>query len=91
MRDAGYRVVLAGNVRVLHGKGGSSRHRPVFVSWHKHRGMWRWFRTFDPAARKPHVASLVWLGIWAHFALKVPGQLWRRVTARASTAGGAAA
>ncbi|OZB72688.1 MAG: glycosyl transferase family 2 [Lysobacterales bacterium 13-68-4] len=80
MRNAGYRVMLAGDVRVLHGKGGSSRHRPVFVSWHKHRGMWRWFRKFDPAARKPHVAALVWLGIWAHFALQVPGQLLRRRT-----------
>ncbi|AND71168.1 hypothetical protein ATSB10_37140 [Dyella thiooxydans] len=78
VRDAGYRVMLAGDVRVLHGKGGSSRHRPVFVSRHKHRGMWRWFRKFDPAARKPHVAALVWLGIWAHFALQVPGQLLRR-------------
>lgn len=83
VRDAGYRVVLAGDVRVLHGKGGSSRHRPVFVSWHKHRGMWRWFRTFDPEARKLHLAAIVWLGIWAHFAMKVPGQLWRRLTAPA--------
>jgi GT2 family glycosyltransferase len=91
VRDAGYRVMLAGDVRVLHGKGGSSRHRPVFVSWHKHRGMWRWFRTFDPAARKRHVALLVWMGIWAHFALKVPGQLWRRLTARAPVSDGSTA
>jgi GT2 family glycosyltransferase len=76
-RDAGYAVLLAGDVRVLHGKGGSSRHRPVFVSRHKHRGMWRWFRKFDPAARNPLVAGLVWLGIWTHFAAQVPGQLWR--------------
>ena len=32
VRDNGYQVLLAGDVRVLHGKGGSSRHRPVFVS-----------------------------------------------------------
>jgi GT2 family glycosyltransferase len=78
VRDAGYRVVLAGDVRVLHGKGGSSRHRPVFVSWHKHRGMWRWFRKFDPDARKPHLAALVWLGIWGHFLAQAPGQWLRR-------------
>ena len=53
VRDLGYQVLLAGDVRVLHGKGSSSRHRPVFVSRHKHRGMWRWFRKHDPAARKP--------------------------------------
>jgi N-acetylglucosaminyl-diphospho-decaprenol L-rhamnosyltransferase len=77
VRDAGYRVLLAGDVRVLHGKGTSSRHRPVFVSRHKHRGMWRWFRKFDPDARKPWVAAIVWLGIWSHFLLQIPGQLWR--------------
>jgi GT2 family glycosyltransferase len=81
VRDAGWRVLLAGDVRVLHGKGGSSKHRPVFVSYHKHRGMWRWFRKFDPAAHKPHLAAIVWLGIWAHFLLKIPGQ-WRRMLAR---------
>jgi N-acetylglucosaminyl-diphospho-decaprenol L-rhamnosyltransferase len=81
VRDGGWRVLLAGDVRVWHGKGGSSRHRPVFVSYHKHRGMWRWFHKFDPAARKPHLAALVWLGIWAHFLLQIPGQL-RRLMAR---------
>jgi N-acetylglucosaminyl-diphospho-decaprenol L-rhamnosyltransferase len=80
VRDGGWRVLLAGDVRVLHGKGGSSRHRPVFVSYHKHRGMWRWFRKFDPAAHKPHLAAMVWLGIWAHFLLKIPGQLRRLMT-----------
>ncbi len=81
VRDAGYKVMLAGDVRVLHGKGSSSRHRPVFVSRHKHRGMWRWFRKFDPEARKPWVSALVWLGIWSHFLLQVPGQ-WLRLLRR---------
>lgn len=81
VRDAGWRVLLAGDVRVLHGKGGSSKHRPVFVSYHKHRGMWRWFRKFDPAAHKPHLAAIVWLGVWAHFLLQIPGQ-WYRMLAR---------
>jgi hypothetical protein len=85
-RDLGYAVLLAGDVRVLHGKGGSSRHRPVFVSRHKHRGMWRWFRTFDPAARNPLVAAAVWLGIWLHFAAQVPSQLWRLARARRRSA-----
>ena len=82
VRDAGWRVLLAGDVRVLHGKGGSSRHRPVFVSYHKHRGMWRWFRKFDPAAQKLHIAVAVWLGLWGHFLLQVPGQLLRRMSSR---------
>jgi N-acetylglucosaminyl-diphospho-decaprenol L-rhamnosyltransferase len=78
VRDIGYQVLLAGNIRVLHGKGTSSRHRPVFVSRYKHRGMWRWFRKHDPAARNPLVAAAVWLGIWTHFLLQIPGQLRRK-------------
>ena len=72
VRDAGYEILLAGNVRVRHAKGGSSAHRPVFVSYHKHRGMWRWFRKFDPAARKPLTRALVACGIAAHFLATVP-------------------
>lgn len=78
VRNLGYQVLLAGDVRVQHGKGSSSRHRPVFVSRHKHRGMWRWFRKHDPVARNPLVAAAVWLGIWGHFIAQIPGQLLRR-------------
>lgn len=72
LRDAGYEVLLAGQVRVVHAGGSSSRHRPVFVSRHKHASMWRWFRKFDPAARNPFTALVVWCGLWAHFLLSLP-------------------
>ena len=78
VRDAGYHVMLAGDVHVLHGKGSSSRHRPVFVSRHKHRSMYLWFRRHDPAARNALLRAVVWSGIWTHFVLKIPGQLARR-------------
>jgi N-acetylglucosaminyl-diphospho-decaprenol L-rhamnosyltransferase len=78
LRDAGYAVHYAGSVAVEHGKGGSSRHRPVFVAWHKHRGMWRWFRRFDPAARNPALRGVVWLGLWARFVALLPLLLWRK-------------
>ena len=79
LRDAGFAVRYAGSIAVVHGKGGSSRHRPVFVAWHKHRGMWRWFRRFDPAARNPLIAALVFLGIWVRFALQAPLLAARRL------------
>lgn len=84
VRDAGLRVVCANEVRVVHGKGGSSRHRPVFVAWHKRRGMWRWFNKFDPAARNPVLRVLVACGIWTAFAASVPLLLLRRRVARAA-------
>ncbi|HET6546456.1 MAG TPA: glycosyltransferase family 2 protein [Rhodanobacteraceae bacterium] len=71
-RDAGRRVAIARDVRVRHLQGSSSRSRPWFVSRHKHRGMWRYFRKFDPAARNPLLRGLVWCGIWVHFALTAP-------------------
>jgi len=77
VRDSGCTVWLAGNVRVLHAKGGSSAHRPVFVSYHKHRGMWRWFRKFDPVAHKPAMRALVACGIASHFIATAP-LLWLR-------------
>ena len=77
--------MLAGDVRVLHGKGGSSRHRPVFVSRHKHRGMWRYFTRFDPAARNPLLRGLVWLGIWSHHAALAPARAWRRAARARAT------
>lgn len=71
-RDLGFGVYSAVNVTVTHAKGGSSRRRPVFVAWHKHRGMWRWFRRFDPAARNPMLAALVCIGLWMHFIATLP-------------------
>jgi N-acetylglucosaminyl-diphospho-decaprenol L-rhamnosyltransferase len=72
VRDAGLRVVCANNVRVVHFKGTSSRSRPFFVARHKHRGMWRWFVKFDPAARNPLLRAFVWSALWAHFAVMAP-------------------
>jgi len=76
VRDAGYGVGVARTLHALHAQGSSSRHRPLFVSWHKHRGMWRYFRKFDPEAANPIVRGLVWLGVWAHFALSIPRHGW---------------
>lgn len=67
-RDAGWRVALAGDLRISHAQGSSSRSRPLFVARHKHRGMWRYFRKFDALAGNPFVGALVWSGIWSHFA-----------------------
>jgi GT2 family glycosyltransferase len=83
VRDAGLRVAIAAAIRVVHAQGSSSRRRPVFVARHKHRGMWRYFRTFDPAARNPLLRGLVWCGLWTHFALQVPLLCVRTLRSRA--------
>lgn len=76
IRDGGYLVAIANGVRVVHAQGSSSRHRPVFVAAHKRRGMWRYFTTYDAAARNPLLRALVWAGLWARFALSATAALW---------------
>ena len=68
VRDAGAIVAVANDTTVLHVRGVSSRSRPVFVEWHKHRGLWRYFRKFEAARHNPLTRATVFLAIWLHFA-----------------------
>ena len=67
VRDAGAAVAVANQVRVLHVRGVSSQSRPLFVEWHKHRGLWRYFRKFEAAHVGPATRMLVFAGIWGRF------------------------
>ena len=70
-RAAGAFVAVANDVRVLHVRGVSSRSRPVFVEWHKHRGLARYFRKFEAARRAWPTRLAVFAMIWARFPLAV--------------------
>src|SRR3546814_18218189 len=56
-REARAAVAVANHVRVVHVRGVSSRSRPGFSAWHKHRGMWRYFRQFAAPSRNIVVRS----------------------------------
>ena len=77
VRQAGATVAVANDLSVLHLRGVSSRSRPFFVEWHKHRGLWRYFRKFEWSSRGPLVRAGVWLAIWAHALALVP-RLWKQ-------------
>ena len=77
-RDAGALVAVANDIRVLHLRGVSSRARPVFVEWHKHRGLWRYFRTFEAAKQGPVTQLGVLAAIWLHFGAVLARILLRR-------------
>ena len=66
-RQAGAVVAVANDIRVLHIRGVSSRARPVFVEWHKHRGLWRYFRKFEAAQRGLVTRLGVFGAVWLHF------------------------
>ena len=71
-RQAGATVAVANDVRVLHLRGVSSRSRPFFVEWHKHRGLWRYFRRFEASSRPLPLRLGVWSAIWARWLSRQP-------------------
>ncbi len=78
-RAAGAVVAVANDVRVVHVRGVSSRGRPLFVEWHKHRGFSRYYRKFEAPQRGPLVSVLVHALIWCRFPVAAVGALrrWR--------------
>lgn len=78
VREAGGAVAVANAVRVLHVRGVSSRSRPVFVEWHKHRGLWRYFSRFEAPRRTAIVRIAVFLAIWLRFPLGLVRAILRR-------------
>jgi GT2 family glycosyltransferase len=69
VRQAGGVVAIANDSEVLHVRGVSSRSRPLFVEWHKHRGLWRYFRKFEAARRGRLTRAAVFAMIWGRFPL----------------------
>lgn len=81
VRQAGRGVHVANDVQVLHLRGVSSRSRPVWVEWHKHRGLWRYLEKFELGQAAVHRRLLGWCVVWAHFLLAAP-LAWRRARSR---------
>jgi GT2 family glycosyltransferase len=71
VRQAGAAVAIDNTVEVLHVRGVSSRARPLFVEWHKHRGLWRYFRRFEAVRRGAFVRGAVFALIWGRFPFAV--------------------
>lgn len=67
VREAGATVAVANRVRVTHLRGVSSRSRPFFVEWNKHRGLWRYFGKFEAPRRGALVRAGVFAAIWLRF------------------------
>ena len=66
-RQKGWQIIFVPDVQILHYQGTCSRARPIFVAWHKHKGMLRFYNKFF-RKQYPHVLMwLVTLGIWLRF------------------------
>ncbi len=77
VREAGHGVFVANEVTALHLRGVSSRSRPWFVEWCKHRGMWRYFRKFEGRAAPALITAAAFILIVGHYAIAAP-RAWLR-------------
>lgn len=77
VRAAGFAVFVANSVRVVHLRGTSSRRRPVWVEWQKHRSLQRYFTRFARQGEPRPWRWVLWLAIWMRFLLAAPRAWWR--------------
>jgi GT2 family glycosyltransferase len=68
-RLKGWKILFVPDAKVKHHKGGCSHSRPIFVEWHKHRGMVHFYRKFFRHQYPGVLMWLVTLGVWLHFSL----------------------
>lgn len=76
-RQAGATVAVANDVPVVHVRGVSSRSRPWFVEWHKHRGLARYFLKFEAPRRSVGTCAAVLAMIWLRFPMAAAGAALR--------------
>jgi GT2 family glycosyltransferase len=78
-RQQGLKIVFVPTARVEHALGACSRTRPLFVEWHKHKGMLHFYRKFF---RHQYPGFLMWfvtLGVWLRFGAVVAYYIARRL------------
>lgn len=69
-RKMGYSILFVPDVEITHRKGGSSGGRPIFVEWHKHKGMIRFYRKFFRHQYPSMLMIAVFMLVWARFLAK---------------------
>jgi GT2 family glycosyltransferase len=66
-RQNEWKIMFVPEADVIHYKGTCSQARPIFVEWHKHKGMMRFYRKFF---RHQYPGILLWIvgiGVWLRF------------------------
>ncbi len=65
----GWKILFVPSVQIIHALGVCSRSRPVFVEWHKHKGMIRFYHKFFRDQYPSVLMGLVTAGVWFRFGL----------------------
>ena len=81
-RQKGWKILFVPSARVTHALGVSSRSRPIFVEWHKHKGMTRFYRKFFRHQYPGVLMGFVALGVWLRFGFVVGYYTVKRIIGR---------
>ena len=81
-RRQGWKILFVPDAKVIHYQGACSHARPIFVEWHKHRGMVRFYRKFFRHQYPGVLMCLVVVGVWLRFGMLVAYHLGRRLLGR---------
>jgi GT2 family glycosyltransferase len=71
LRQRGWKIMFVPEAKVVHHQGMCSETRPIFVEWHKHKGMMRFYRKFF---RHQYPGVLLWIvgtAVWLRFTMLV--------------------
>jgi hypothetical protein len=68
-RQRGWKIMFVPSAHITHALGVCGKDRRVFVEWHKHRGMIRFYRKFFRHQYPLGLMGLVTVGVWFRFVL----------------------
>ena len=66
-RQNSWKIMFVPTARVTHFSGTCSQSRPIFVEWHKHRGMVRYYNKFPYGKHSLLRGWLVTMSVWLRF------------------------
>jgi GT2 family glycosyltransferase len=76
-----WKILFVPAAKVVHYKGVSSRHRPVAVEYHKHKGMIRFYRKYLSGTYPRWLMALLVAGVWMRFVVVAS---WRLISGSAA-------
>jgi GT2 family glycosyltransferase len=70
-KQKNWKIVFVPDAPAVHFQGTCSRSRPLFVAWHKHKGMLRFYRKFFRQQYPSILMGLIALSVWLRFSVTV--------------------
>lgn len=78
-RQKGWKILFVPDASINHAQGSCSQSRPVFVEWHKHKGMLRFYGKFFRHQYPGVLMAFVAVGVWLRFCVVAAYHLSKRV------------